>query len=104
MAENKQVPPKILAFLQSLLMEKGLDSLPGNIQGDMLYDLYLRYNDFLIVSFLKGMDQKARDDFNDLLEKKASEKEIEEFLKERTDYQKIAEETTKEFKQIYLGK
>lgn len=104
MTEKKDLVPKeILVFLQSLLMEKGLDDLPGNIQGDIIYDLYLRYNDFLIASFLQNMDEATRNEFNDLVAKEPKEKELEEFLKSKTDYQKIVEDTTNEFRNIYLG-
>lgn len=100
---KKEVPKEILVFLQSLLIDKGLDNLPGNIQGDILYDLYLRYNDFLIASFLREMNEETSKKFNDLLEKEPKEKEIEEFFKTNLDYKKIVEDTTNEFRDIYLG-
>lgn len=104
MEQKSQIPEGVLKYLQGLMIEKELDSLPGNIQGEMLYDLYIRYNDFLIASFLQAMDEGARDEFDKLLEKKPNQDEIEKFLKEKLDYQEIIKETSDEFRDIFLGK
>lgn len=101
---GKVIPKSILKFLQGLIIEKGHDNLPANIQADILLDLYTRYNDYLTVGFLNAMDDQTRDNFNKLLENNPKQEEIMEFFKENIDYKKVVKETTEEFRNIYLGR
>lgn len=103
MTDKKVIPKEVSKFLRLLMIEKGNDKLPANIQADIMYDLYVRYNNFLTVGFLREMDPETEDEFGKLIEEKATEKEIDTFLRSRIDYSKVVKEVTADFRNIFLG-
>ena len=104
MAKDKPIPKEIEVYLMGLLIEKKLDTLPPGMSADLMYDLYLRLDKYLITNLMRALpDQKYH-----LLDEKMNKdeitsEEVNRYLRENTNYDKVATETLKEFKAIFLS-
>jgi len=104
---TKTVPemtPEVKLYLQSLMREKKIDTLPPKLQAEMLLDLYVRYMDYLLVNTAMSLEGKKRDEFNELLDTGAPQEDVNKFIKKEVDYAKVARKTNQEFREIFLGK
>lgn len=99
-----EISPEIRKYLQSLLIEGGSDILPGDIQADILYDLYVRFIDYLMANVAKALPEEKYYEFQEMLETEVSQAKIEEYIKANIDYSRVMRETFDEFRKIYLGK
>jgi len=102
-AQPQAVPAEIEAYLHSLLAEKKADTLSGEIQGKLMYDLYERFNDYLLVNTAKAMPEDKKDEFDALIGSDATAQDIQKFIRDNTDYSKVVSETCDEFKQVFLS-
>ena len=100
--QDSAVPEPIKRYLHGLLIAKGGDSLPGELQGRIMADLFFRFSDYLIANAMKAMTPEKRNEFEDVVETDNKEK-IETFLKENTDYPEVVRETCQEFREVFLG-
>lgn len=96
--------PELKEYVQALMIEKGNDIMPADIQAEMMNDLYTRFGDYLMVNLAKAMDKESSYQFEDMLSNQNPSEEIINFVKEKTDFKKVVQETCDEFKDIYLGK
>ena len=99
-----EITPEVKVYLQSLMREKKLDTLPSKLQSEMILDLYVRYLDYLLVNIATSLKEDKREKFDDLLDTGAPQEEIDKFIKAEVDYGKVAKETNQEFRDIFLGK
>ena len=100
--QDSAVPEPIKKYLHGLLVAKGGDNLPGELQGRIMADLFFRFSDYLIANAMKAMTPEKRNEFEDVVETDDKEK-IETFLKENTDYPEVVRETCREFREVFLG-
>lgn len=99
-----EVPEDLKEFFRQLLVAKGADTLPSEIQARAMYDLFTRFNMFLLTNIAKALPPEKQDEFGDLAESGASQQQIEEYIQNAgLDKKKIVSETLDEFKATFLG-
>lgn len=110
MNENEQktdklpeVAPEIRKYLESLIVDKGIDNLPGDVLADVMYDLYVRFVDYLMINVSKAMPEDKYAEFEEMTMQETNKTKVETFIKENIDYQKVMDETFAEFRDIFLG-
>jgi iron-sulfur cluster repair protein YtfE (RIC family) len=96
--------PELKEYVQALMIEKGNDIMPADIQAEMMHDLYTRFGDYLMVNLSKSMEKEASYQFEDMLSNQDPSEEVINFIKEKTDFEKVVKETCDEFREIYIGK
>jgi arginyl-tRNA--protein-N-Asp/Glu arginylyltransferase len=96
--------PEIKEYVQGLMLEKGNEVMPADIQAEMMYDLYTRFNDYLMVNLAKSMDEEGFYEFDRMVAEQEPPQKIAQFVREKTDLKQVVNETCDEFRKIYLNK
>jgi len=100
----EQADAKVLDFLTMLLEEKGMGTLPDNLVADMLMDLFTRFQNFLLLSVMKELDEKTLAKFNELIGEGGDlDKSFAFFEDNVPNMEKIVTRTMEEFARVYLG-
>lgn len=99
-----QADERIVTFLESLLERKGMGIMPPNILADMLMDLYIRFNNHILLSAMQKMDPEKYKLFDEFIESNPSPEKAQKFLEENVEnLDEVMGESMKEFENIYLG-
>ena len=99
-----KISPEVKKYLQALIIEKGADKLQGEIQAQIMADLFDRFSDYLLVNYATAMEKEKYYQFEEMLSTGSAPSEIEAFIRENTDSAKVTDETMTEFREIFLGK
>lgn len=96
---------EIVVYIEMLLEKKGMDKLPPEILGDMLVDMYTRFQNFLFLSVMQKMDKDGYRKFDEFVESEPSPEEAQKFLQDNVEnLQQVVREAMNEFENVYLGK
>ncbi|HHX58823.1 MAG TPA: hypothetical protein GX706_03595 [Candidatus Moranbacteria bacterium] len=100
----EQADEQIKAYLETLLIKKGMDDLPPEIMANMLVDLFSRFNDLLLLNVFKAIPEEKQADLDELLSGEPTEDEMDEFFRKNiNNYDGVIAETMKEFERVFLG-
>lgn len=92
-------------FLDSCLYDKGIKDIPDSLKEQMIQDLSLRLQQWLMQSVFQYLPENSATEMEQLMEKQADQEEIMFFLTQKIpNLNKIFEEEMIKFKQAYLGK
>lgn len=93
----------ILSYLKLLLEKKGMGNLPSEILANMLVDLHIRFNNYLFVSVLQGLNGEGYKKIDEFLESDPTPEESTKFLQENVSgIDQLIEKAREEFERIYL--
>lgn len=98
-----EMSEEIEKYLQALILEKGVKTLPGHVLASIMYDLYVRFIDYLFINVAKAMPKEKFNEFEDLLDEETDQAKIESYIKENVDYKKVMDETFTEFRETFLS-
>lgn len=91
-------------FLNLLLNEGGMETMSPEVKEQMLGDLHLRLNEKIFASVLSRLDDRKVTEFRELVEKKASGKELEKFIDNNVpNAQDFFAQVFMNFRSDYLG-
>jgi len=100
----EQADKNVLEFLTKLLEKKGMGVLPDNLVADMLLDLFIRFQNFLLLSVMNEMDTETLAQFNELIGEGGDFDESLAFFKDKVlNLEEIVAKTMEEFAKTYLG-
>ncbi|OQA04728.1 MAG: hypothetical protein BWY68_00153 [bacterium ADurb.Bin400] len=97
-----EIAPEIRRYLQALIIEKGIDNLPEDILAEVMYDMYVRFADYLIVNVSKALPEGKFYEFEEMMERGEPQTVIQAFIRDNTDYKKVMDETFSEFRETFL--
>ncbi len=91
-------------FLKAMMVDAGLDTLPANVQDQMLSDLYARLEDWMFGHVLSVLNDEQLTEYRELLESKASQEKLEEFLNKHVpNAADVFAAAMLDFRKSYLG-
>lgn len=103
-AENLNLDPATYAFLDSCLYDKGIKDIDEDLKAQMIQDLAVRLQDWLIQAIMKYLDTKQVKEVEKLLEQKASQEILMSFLASKIpNLNKIFDAEMAEFKKAYIS-
>ncbi len=95
---------RILTYLEDLLERKGMGIMPPNILADMLMDLYIRFNNHILLSAMQKMDPEKYKLFDEFIESNPTAEDAQKFLEENVEnLDEVMGESMAEFEKVYLG-
>jgi len=106
---NDQTPSSFMdpgteAFLDSCLYDKGIRDVPKALHDQMLQDLAVRLETWLMQAVFKKLEEKDAQPLESLIDKGANQQEIMEFLQGRVpNLQEIFVQEMVNFKKAYVG-
>jgi hypothetical protein len=98
------VPPEIRIYLEGLLIDAGMTSTEENLHEEMINELYLRLDNFIVATIINNIPDEDLEEFIRLNEEKRPKEELEKFLKEKIpNFQDVFAQAFIEFRDLYLG-
>ncbi len=100
----KILNPPLYAFLDSCLFDKGIKDVPENLKEQMIQDLSVRLEQWLMQSVFMHLPENAAPELEKLMEEESSKQQVMEFLQTRVpNVNQIFEQEMVKFKQAYIG-
>lgn len=101
---NKQIPPEIIKYLESLLEEAGKSSSDESAQADLVNKLYEELDNYIAIVIGAKLPAEHLNEFSKLNQENKSPEEIEKFLLEKLPNAKeVFSKAFLDFKNKYLG-
>ncbi len=98
-----EIPKEIRAFLENLLDSAGITSVEPEMREQMIEELYVRLDKYIIAKVTENMPDEKLDEFAKLFENKADMSQIQEYLlKNLPNAQEVFAQAFVEFENIYL--
>ncbi len=100
---------EVMDFVKVLLHNKGMDKMPAEILKDMMLDLYLRLENWLMLDLMNVLDEKNLKEFDEFAESQddpmnLDSKELRDFLELRIpNLNEVIENSMKNFSEVYLS-
>lgn len=99
-----QIPQEVRAFLESLLQDAGMTTLDKDMREDMIKNLFIRLDNFMLTTIVEGLPAEKLEEFTKMSEGKADRTELEKYLKEHIpNATEVFARAMLEFRDIYLG-
>ena len=91
-------------FINDIIDAKGYKTLDGDVRRQLEQDLKNRLLDQIDRAVLRALPENKIDGFNDLLDRNASQQEVQQYIANSgVDTKKITLETMLRFRSLYLG-
>lgn len=91
-------------FVTQLIAEKGIADVPNEVMEQLKEDLLTRLNDYFNTRVIAVMNDEQLTGFNDLLDKKPTSEEIQQYVATVIpDQSEFIAGTLLEFRRVYLG-
>lgn len=91
-------------FINDIIDAKGYKTLDGDVRRQLEQDLKNRLLDQIDRAVLGALPENKIDGFNDLLDRNASQQEVQQYIANSgVDTKKITLETMLRFRSLYLG-
>lgn len=91
-------------FINDIIDAKGYKTLDGDVRRQLEQDLKNRLLDQIDRAVLRALPENKIDGFNDLLDRNASQQEVQQYIANSGVYtKKITLETMLRFRSLYLG-
>jgi hypothetical protein len=87
-----------------MLSDAGMDTMPANVQEQMLSDLYARLEDWVFGYVLKNLNDDEITKYREMVEAGASQEDLQKFLDEKIPNAKeVFAQAMLDFRKSYLG-
>lgn len=91
-------------FINDIIDAKNFKTLDGDVRRQLEQDLKNRLLDQIDRAVLRALPENKIDGFNDLLDRNASQQEVQQYIANSgVDTKKITLETMLRFRSLYLG-
>lgn len=95
--------PEITVFLEKMLEEGGMADVEPGVKQQMLDDLGLRLQNAIFVALLERLPEQDLPTFNTLVEEKASQEQIQQFLTARIpNLEEVTAQAMMDFRKMYV--
>lgn len=96
--------PEVTVFLERMLEEGGMVDLEPGVKQQMLDDLGLRLQNAIFVALLERLPENDLPAFNTLVEEKAPQEQIQQFLTARIpNLEEVTAQAMLDFRRLYVS-
>lgn len=98
------IPDEVKSFLSGLLDDAGMTDLDPDMREEMIMELYVRLDNYLVSVIVDNMPDDQLDAFAKLNEEKKPREEIEKFVNEKIpNATAVFADAFAKFREMYLG-
>lgn len=101
---DQSIPQEIRVFLESLLNDAGMTNLDKDMHEDMLKELFVRLDSFMLTTIVEGLPAEKLEEFTKMAESGKDRAMLEQYLKANIpNATEVFGRAMLEFRDIYLG-
>lgn len=98
------IPTEIQLFLEKLLKEANMQPPSKDLYDKMIWDLYGRLENHLLVSYMQALPNEKAQAFDAFMKTDPNQEAFAAFISEHIpDYQEVAARAMLEFRDVYIG-
>lgn len=103
-ADLSHIPPQILAFLESMLLDANMTTLDQETHNQMLQELFLRLDNFMLSTIVENLPPDKLEEFTKLSDGGKPREELEDYLRGNIpNSEEVFVQSMLDFRDLYLG-